>query len=138
MFATHLTIKWRNRPMWTVSAGADGRAGSPSSKPCTGRAARRSVSLVRDFHGHFETHLTLAATDHVSAARWCDAHGAKFTRIVLDRGEAPDQPMLTIRGHGTLGEQRVAARAWCDRLRAAGFTVVRSRWRRHRSMATYR
>jgi hypothetical protein len=80
---------------------------------------------VRDFQGHFETHLTLAATDHESAARWCDAHGAKFTRIVLDRGEAPDQPMLTVRGHGTLGEQRVAARAWCDRLRAAGFTVVR-------------
>ena len=92
---------------------------------------------MRDFHGHFETHLTLAAADHESAAAWATAHGAafrdacgadaaiKFSRIVLDRGEAPDQPMLTITGNGTLEDQRVTARQWCDRLRAAGFTVVR-------------
>jgi hypothetical protein len=125
MFATHLTNKWRNRPMWTVSTGANAALEGTAHKPCTGRTARRSVARVRAFHGHFETHLTLAAADHESAAAWADAHGVKFARIVLDLGDTPDQPMLTVKGHGTLAGQRLAARVWCDRLRAAGFTVVR-------------
>ena len=33
--------------------------------------------------------------------------------------------MLTVEGRGTIEDQRLTARQWCDRLRAAGFTVVR-------------
>jgi hypothetical protein len=30
------------------------------------------------------------------------AHGLKYTRILLDRGATPDQPMLTLRARGSL------------------------------------
>lgn len=80
---------------------------------------------MRDFLGNFETHLTLAATDHEAAQAWAAEHGVKYTRIVLEQGAVPDQPMVTMSGRGTLAQQRVTARQWCDRLRTAGFTVVR-------------
>src|SRR5262245_59291125 len=77
--------------------------------------------------GHFETHLTLSAAeaDDDQIGAWADAHGLKYTRIVLDRGQTPEQPMLTIRGRGTLAEQRTHALACVESLREAGFTVVR-------------
>jgi hypothetical protein len=80
-----------------------------------------------DLAGEFETHLTVrppAGTDR-SLAGWAAAHGLKYSRIVLDRGATPDQPMLTARGRGTLAELRAAAAGWADRLRAAGFPVTR-------------
>ncbi|MET7630622.1 MULTISPECIES: hypothetical protein [unclassified Streptomyces] len=85
--------------------------------------------VERAFRGEFETHLTVRPDAHtVSGARlerWAGQHGLKLTRIVLDRGAVPDQPMLTERGRGTLAEQRAAARLRSAELRAAGFSVVR-------------
>ena len=78
-----------------------------------------------DFAGAFETHLTVAPADDGLLQMWAERHGVKFSRIVLDRGQQQDQPMLTLRGHGTLADQRAAARAWVGRLRDAGFVVVR-------------
>jgi hypothetical protein len=76
--------------------------------------------------GHFETHLTVApAHDDDLIEGWAAVHSAKYTRIVLDRGRAPDQPMLTVRGRGTLEEQRTRAHACVAALRDAGLTVVR-------------
>ncbi|MFE7794650.1 hypothetical protein [Streptomyces sp. NPDC057460] len=85
--------------------------------------------VERAFRGEFETHLTVRPDARtVSGARlehWAGHHGLKLTRIVLDRGAMPDQPMLTEQGRGTLAEQRAAARLRSAELRAAGFSVVR-------------
>jgi hypothetical protein len=83
---------------------------------------------VAGFEGLFESHLTVEPTDDderlgALAAR----HGAKYTRIVLDRGSSPDQPMVTIRGRGTLDEQRALTADWTRRLRGAGFPVSRAK-----------
>ncbi|MFF3870891.1 hypothetical protein [Streptomyces sp. NPDC001978] len=79
--------------------------------------------------GEFETHLTVRARPGGDAdeplRRWAARHGMKFTRIVLDRGHHPDQPMLTYQGNGILARQRTAAREWTARLRDAGFEVAR-------------
>lgn len=79
---------------------------------------------MRDFAGDFETHLTVAG-DEGRLRRWAEHHQVKYTRIVLDRGATPDQPMLTVRGHGVLPAQREAALTWIERLRAEGFSVTR-------------
>lgn len=85
--------------------------------------------VERAFRGEFETHLTVRPDAHtVSGARlerWAGQHGLKLTRIVLDRGAVPDQPMLTEQGRGTLAEQRATARLRSAELRAAGFSLVR-------------
>ncbi|MES9510087.1 hypothetical protein ABWJ92_27330 [Streptomyces sp. NPDC000609] len=85
-----------------------------------------------EFEGEFETHLTVRfdpradeAEEGARLARWAQRHGPKLTRIVLDRGAVPDQPMLTERGRGSLSRQRAAAELRADALRAAGFPVVR-------------
>jgi hypothetical protein len=82
---------------------------------------------MRDIYGDFEMHLTVSAVDgaHDRLRSWAERHGLKYTRIVLDRGQTPDQPMLTVRGRGTLDEQRDSARSWTQRLHDAGFPVVR-------------
>ncbi|MGW0843158.1 hypothetical protein ACWD26_23990 [Streptomyces sp. NPDC002787] len=84
---------------------------------------------MRDFAGEFETHLTVVsesvAGDEGRIRRWAERHRVKYTRIVLDRGTTPDQPMLTVRGSGGLSAQRVAASAWVERLGAEGFGVAR-------------
>ncbi|MFJ8108007.1 hypothetical protein [Streptomyces sp. NPDC096132] len=81
------------------------------------------------FPGDFETHLTIGTEagggSDAALRRWAGRHGMKYTRIVLDRGTSPDQPMLTRRGSGTLAAQRLAARTWVDRLRRDGFEVTR-------------
>ncbi|MGW3741616.1 hypothetical protein ACWD62_13535 [Streptomyces sp. NPDC005146] len=85
--------------------------------------------VERAFRGEFETHLTVRPDARtISGARlerWAGQHGMKLTRIILDRGAVPDQPMLTEHGRGTLAEQRAAARLRSAELRAAGFSVVR-------------
>ncbi|MCX5309804.1 hypothetical protein [Streptomyces sp. NBC_00154] len=85
--------------------------------------------VERAFRGEFETHLTVRldadTVTRARLARWAEHHGLKLTRIVLDRGAMPDQPMLTEQGRGTLAEQRAAARLRSAELRAAGFSVVR-------------
>ncbi|MEU0601477.1 hypothetical protein ABZ484_25005 [Streptomyces sp. NPDC006393] len=92
-------------------------------------AERHRSDPVRQFEGEFETHLTLApqvGQDSDEPIRdWAERHGLKYTRIVLDRGRTPDQPMLTRRGEGTLSEQVAAAHQWTERLRGDGFHVTR-------------
>ncbi|MEV0492012.1 hypothetical protein [Streptomyces atratus] len=85
-----------------------------------------------EFAGEFETHLTVcldtAAGAMDASARlehWAGRIGLKLTRIVLDRGSMPDQPMLTETGRGTLTERRAAAVLRSAELRAAGFPVIR-------------
>lgn len=80
------------------------------------------------FAGAFETHVTLGFSrdaDEERAREWARRAGVKYTRIVLDRGERPDQPMLTAYGRGTLDTRRAAAGAMVAELRAAGFAVAR-------------
>ncbi|WP_431895115.1 HEAT repeat domain-containing protein [Nonomuraea sp. bgisy101] len=92
----------------------------------TARTLRWVLGTLTAFAGVFDIHLTVAAGDDaVRLARWARANGVKFTHIVLARGEAPSQPMLTLAGRGTLSEQRSAAADCAARLRAEGFTVVR-------------
>jgi hypothetical protein len=75
--------------------------------------------------GDFETHLTVAPVGDDALRSWAREHGAKYTRILLDRGGTPDQPMLTFTGRGTVTAQRAAAEDGARALRNAGFTVVR-------------
>ncbi|MFF9041879.1 hypothetical protein ACF090_41165 [Streptomyces sp. NPDC014892] len=86
-------------------------------------------AAVREFTGEFETHLTVVApsgADGEDRIRcWAERHRVKYTRIVLDRGATPNQPMLTVRGQGALSAQRTAASAWVGRLGAEGFGVAR-------------
>ncbi|NUU24681.1 MAG: hypothetical protein HOV68_24745, partial [Streptomycetaceae bacterium] len=78
-----------------------------------------------EFAGEFETHVTLGAGCGDAVASWAGRHAIAYTRIVLDRGRVPEQPMLTLRGHGTLSTQLEAAHACVAQVRAAGFEVVR-------------
>ncbi|WP_406335684.1 hypothetical protein [Streptomyces sp. NBC_00203] len=84
---------------------------------------------MKDFAGEFETHLTVVCTsmagDEGRIRRWAERHRVKYTRIVLDQGATPDQPMLTVRGHSVLSAQREAALTWIERLGAEGFGVAR-------------
>jgi hypothetical protein len=80
---------------------------------------------VAGWVGDFETHVTVAPADDAELRLWAEEHGGKYTRIVLDRGDSPDQPMLTFRGRGTLDAQRALAGERVERLRDAGFRVVR-------------
>ncbi|MGW4671592.1 hypothetical protein [Streptomyces sp. NPDC004324] len=84
---------------------------------------------MNHFAGEFETHLTVAhsstADDEDRLRGWAERHGVKYTRIMLDRGATPDQPMLTVRGHGFLYAQREAALTWAERLCVEGFEVAR-------------
>ena len=60
------------------------------------------------FSGAFETHLTVAPPsggDHERLRLLAERHGGTFVRIVLDRGETPDQPMVNLRRRGTLPER---------------------------------
>ncbi|WP_236068037.1 hypothetical protein [Streptomyces brasiliscabiei] len=92
-------------------------------------------AAVREFAGEFEIHLTVAPTagagdatatgDDGRIRRWAGRHGVKYTRIVLDRGTTPDQPMLTVPGEGVLSARRAAARKWAARLAGEGFRVAR-------------
>ncbi|MFF1957732.1 hypothetical protein ACFVWX_12175 [Streptomyces sp. NPDC058220] len=93
-----------------------------------GASPRRD--LGRTIEGDFETHLTVRAdrADTVaSLGDWAAAQGLKLTHIVLDRGRTPSQPMLTLRGTGTLDGQRRAAEQCAERLAEAGFAVVRTK-----------
>ncbi|MFG2628118.1 hypothetical protein [Streptomyces sp. NPDC048473] len=92
--------------------------------------------MEAEFEGEFETHLTVRfdprpgtgtgeADESARLERWADCNGLKLTRIVLDRGAVPDQPMLTEQGRGSLTGRRFAARLRSAELRAAGFPVIR-------------
>jgi hypothetical protein len=83
---------------------------------------------VLSFDGLFESHLTVEPGADDGKLQWlAERHGAKYTRIVLDRGARPDQPMITVRGQGSLADQRVLTAEWARRLHAAGFPVSRAK-----------
>jgi hypothetical protein len=89
-------------------------------------SSRGGVAVA--FPGEFETHLTVDLPDGAAVTRladWARARGLKFTHIVLGRGRAPSQPMVTRYGRGRLGEEREAARALAAELAGAGFVVSR-------------
>ncbi len=83
------------------------------------------------FAGEFEVHLTVRDDgDREVAARlagYAAAHRMKCVHILLEQGEVPSQPMLTLRGAGTYEQVRADAAAKADGLRAEGFDVVRTK-----------
>ncbi|RKR87017.1 nucleotidyltransferase AbiEii toxin of type IV toxin-antitoxin system [Micromonospora pisi] len=79
--------------------------------------------------GDFEIDVTVGAGDADPLAGFAEDNGLKYTHVVLDRGLAPSQPMLTLAGAGSLDRQRGVAQRWSERLEQAGLRVVRSRIR---------
>jgi alpha-D-ribose 1-methylphosphonate 5-triphosphate synthase subunit PhnG len=77
--------------------------------------------------GNFEVHLTVPAGQRRRAAAIADRDGLKFSDIVLDQGEHPGQPMLTLRTNGTWEDVVAAADKERIRLRDAGLHVVRTK-----------
>jgi hypothetical protein len=93
-----------------------------------GTSSRRDPG--RPIAGEFETHLTVRAyrPDAVaSLGRWAASHGLVLTPGVLDRGRTPARPTLTLRGTGSLDDQRRAGDRCAEQLAEAGFTVVRTK-----------
>ncbi|MGW2057961.1 hypothetical protein ACWCOZ_29305 [Streptomyces sp. NPDC001840] len=89
-----------------------------------------STDTGRAIEGEFETHVTVRADRPgtvAALAEWAAARGLKLTHIVLDRGRTPSQPMLTLRGSGSLDQQRRAAERCAEELARDGFTVVRTK-----------
>jgi len=79
------------------------------------------------FAGEFETHLTIICSrDQIANLELVAfALNAKFVHILLDAGQSPSQPMLTLHGFGTLSEQVSAADRVHRKLVNLGFTVSR-------------
>ena len=76
-------------------------------------------------------HLTVRDEGHRGAAEaltaYAAAHRLKCVHILLEQGDVPSQPMLTLRGSGTYEKVRAEAAAQAGGLRAAGFDVVRTK-----------
>jgi hypothetical protein len=77
------------------------------------------------FSGDFEVHLTGAAQEADALAAFASRRGAKFTHILLNHGDTPSQPMLTVRGSGTLADLHRLADGWRADLAAKGLRVLR-------------
>jgi hypothetical protein len=80
------------------------------------------------FSGEFETHLTVRLDDAADVERlraWARPRELKCTHIVLARGDAASQPMVTRHGRGDLATEQAAAKELADELSAAGFEVTR-------------
>ncbi|MER5261554.1 hypothetical protein ABTZ99_05645 [Actinosynnema sp. NPDC002837] len=60
-------------------------------------------------------------------AAFASARGAKFTHILLNRGDTPSQPMLTVRGSGTLEDLHRLAGWWRAGSAVEGLRVLRVR-----------
>ncbi|MGW4897685.1 hypothetical protein ACWEQL_36380 [Kitasatospora sp. NPDC004240] len=91
------------------------------------RTPERPIA-AESFVGEFETHVTVACEGDGAVRRlerWAAGRGVGFVHIVLARGRMTSQPMVTLRGAGTLPEQRLAALAVANELRASGFEPVR-------------
>lgn len=83
-----------------------------------------------DFAGEFETHITVAADPQPTVgklAEWARHHGLTCLHIVVEGAAVPSQPMLSLRGRGTLGERLRAAAEVAAGLAEAGFRVVRTK-----------
>ncbi|MFF4953324.1 hypothetical protein [Streptomyces chattanoogensis] len=83
------------------------------------------------FAGEFEVHLTIRDDGDGEAAgaltAYAAAHRLKCIHVLLEQGDVPSQPMLTLRRPGTCEEVRAEAAARAEGLRAAGFDVVRTK-----------
>ena len=80
------------------------------------------------FNGEFETHVTVhldKAADIDRLRAWAGPRDLKCTHIILARGHAASQPMVTRHGRGGFAAEQAAANELADALRAAGFTVTR-------------
>jgi hypothetical protein len=77
------------------------------------------------FSGDFEVHLTGSAEEADALAAFASRRGAKFTHILLSRGETPSQPMLTVQGSGTLEDLHRLAEGWRADLAAEGLGLLR-------------
>lgn len=77
---------------------------------------------------HYETHLTLA-TDEIPSLKtisdWAVAAGFKWTRIELEGGDTPDQPMVTFQGNGSLAEQQQRVSDVSQEILQRGGRIVR-------------
>ncbi|GAA1392388.1 hypothetical protein GCM10009639_23930 [Kitasatospora putterlickiae] len=80
-----------------------------------------------DLRGDFEVHLTVRPGAAEALAAWAADHGLKFTHILLARGTAPSQPMLTLRADGPLEEVAATTARTAERLAGAGFAVLRTK-----------
>ncbi|WP_231925367.1 nucleotidyl transferase AbiEii/AbiGii toxin family protein [Micromonospora purpureochromogenes] len=83
------------------------------------------ADLTNDVTGDFEVHITACERDAGQLADFAEERGLKYTHVLLDRGQTASQPMLTLKGSGSLDQQRDAAEQWTRQLRAAGLGVVR-------------
>jgi hypothetical protein len=73
--------------------------------------------------GRYEIHLTVSADAADDQLRsWAAAHGVKYTRIVLDRGDHASQPMLSWLADGTPASAEADARRVAA---TVGFPVTR-------------
>ncbi|WP_380281669.1 hypothetical protein [Kitasatospora purpeofusca] len=86
-----------------------------------------AAPALPDLRGDFEVHLTVRPGAAEALSAWAADHGLKFTHILLARGTAPSQPMLTLRTSGPLDEVAAAAARTGQRLAGAGFTVLRTK-----------
>jgi hypothetical protein len=80
---------------------------------------------IPQLSGDFEVHLTVRPESAEALAGWAAEHGLKFTHILLARGAAASQPMLTLRSSGRFHEVAAQTRRTAGRLAEAGFAVLR-------------
>jgi len=85
------------------------------------------MTLIQNYRGSFEVHLTIRAAGALDAFRaWCEVERCKCVRIVLARGELVEQPMATWRRANTvLPDVLAEATKRAQDLERAGFAVVR-------------
>lgn len=75
--------------------------------------------------GVFETHITVMHLHAEELAGFAAEHGLKYVDIELDRGVNRRQPMVTLRGAGTLEQHQAVVEGWCVRMRAARVQPIR-------------
>ncbi|WP_218003852.1 hypothetical protein [Nocardia pneumoniae] len=84
--------------------------------------------IEHQFAGDFEVHLTVhPRADESRLVDWAAARSVRYTRILLDRGSVPDQPMLTFAVPGTFADAKRAVEDYALALRVAGFALVRAK-----------
>jgi hypothetical protein len=85
------------------------------------------MTLLHNYRGNFEVHLTVRAGGNLDSFRgWCEVGQCKCVRIVLARGVQVEQPMATWRRAATaLPDVLAEATRRAQDLERAGFAVVR-------------
>lgn len=74
---------------------------------------------------HYETHVTVRATDAERLSRHAADAGLKLTHILLARGRTASQLMVTPPGAASYAQEFANAQQVCESLRANGFDPVR-------------